>query len=265
MTRWTSTPAVGAGALVVVLLTSACTGGTGSGGGSSSSSTTGTTTSSATASTGSTVSRADATDSAPPPRPAASAAGLSLGDEERYSGGDGGLTWQVWLPVFTSGPAEVVNRKVRASADYAVRAATDAGALTITGEGEVVTNDGRTVQVRIGVAESADAAPVEVVTTVALTADDATPVFLEQQLADPAAAWGVLADEAEAAAASQGLTATRPLAAEAAEFADWQTAADGLELSFQHGQFGEGAPVVVVPWSSVVPLLTPEGKALLAP
>ncbi|MEH3078823.1 MAG: hypothetical protein PGN11_19535 [Quadrisphaera sp.] len=265
MTRWTSTPAVGAGALVVVLLTSACTGGTGSGGGSSSSSTTGTTTSSATASTGSTVSRADATDSAPPPRPAASAAGLSLGDEERYSGGDGGLTWQVWLPVFTSGPAEVVNRKVRASADYAVRAATDAGALTITGEGEVVTNDGRTVQVRIGVAESADAAPVEVVTTVALTADDATPVFLEQQLADPADAWGVLADEATAAAASQGLTAARPLAAEAAEFADWQTSADGLELSFQHGQFGAGAPVVVVPWSSVLPLLTPEGKALLAP
>lgn len=260
---------MGAGALVVVLLTSACTGGTGSGGASSSSTTGSTTTSSATASTGSTVSRADATDSAPPPRPVASAAGLSLGDEERYSGGDGGLTWQVWLPVFTSGPAEVVNRKVRASADHAVRAATDAGALTATGEGEVVTNDGRTVQVRIGVAGTdtgaVDDEPVDVVTTVALTADDATPVFLEQQLADPAAVWGVLADEAAASAASQGLTATRPLAAEAAEFADWQTSADGLELSFQHGQFGAGAPVVVVPWSSVLPLLTPEGKALLAP
>lgn len=211
--------------------------------------------------------RADATDSAPPPRPSPTADGLGLAADELYTGGDGGLSWEVELPVFTTGPADAVNRKVRASADFGARAAGEAGALEVSGRSRVVTNDGRTVQVRIALSDAAAADPdaVVAVTTVALTADDASPVFLEQQLADPGTAWAELVQQAGAAAAADGFTSERPLEATAAQFADWQTSESGLELSFQHGEYGPGAALVLVPWSVVEPLLTPEGEALLAP
>jgi hypothetical protein len=267
VTRTTTALAVAAAALAVGLAASGCTGGTASGGGSSSSSATGGSTAAPSPSPTTAPVRADATDSAPPPRPSPTAVGLGLAADERYTGGDGGLSWEVELPVFTTGPADAVNRKVRASADFGARAAGEAGVLEVSGRSRVVTNDGRTVQVRIALGDAAAADPgaVVAVTTVALTADDASPVFLEQQLADPGTAWAELVQQAGAAAAADGFTNERPLEATAAQFADWQTSESGLELSFQHGEYGPGAPLVLVPWSVVEPLLTPEGQALLAP
>ncbi|TNM67654.1 hypothetical protein FHN55_09455 [Streptomyces sp. NP160] len=266
MTRSTTALAVGAGALAVALLASACTGGTGSGGGSSSSSATGGATTTSPAPTTGLV-RADATDAAPPPRPTPRE-GLGRLEDQPYGCGTSAPPCEVWLPVVATGPAELVNSRLRASADYGVRVASASdGPHAVSGRSEVTVNDGRTLQVLIELYDepSVDAEPVESVTTVALTADDASPVFLADQLADPDAAWAVLVQEATDAGAEDGLVAERPLEASAEQFADWQAGTSGVEVWFQRGEFGPGVTSVVLPWEAVLPLMTPGGRALLAP
>ncbi|NAZ84923.1 hypothetical protein, partial [Kineococcus indalonis] len=196
--------------------------------------------------------------------------------QTRLTGTAGPLRWDVVVPRFSGAPvAAEVNRRVLASAEDVLdeaRASVQDGdpPRTLTGEGTVTTDDGRTVQVLLEVVDSTEGT-AHPTTTLASTVVDvrrARPVTLDALFPDPPAALAQLAPLVEGLAAAQGDPVTVPegLAPERGNWATWQSVPDGLAFSFQDFQLGgHGTRSYVVPWSEVEDLLTDEPRDLLAP
>ncbi|NAZ74017.1 hypothetical protein GTQ99_01040 [Kineococcus sp. T13] len=196
--------------------------------------------------------------------------------QTRLTGTAGSLTWDVVLPRFSGAPvAAEVNRRVLASAEDVLeraRASVQTGdpPRTITGEGAVTTDDGRTVQVLLEVVDST-AGTAHPTTTLASTVVDVQrerPVTLDRLFADPPAALAHLGPVVEDLAAAQGDPVTVPegLAPEQANWATWQSVPDGLAFSYQDFQLGgHGTRNYVVPWREAEDLLTNEARELLVP
>ncbi|WP_432543061.1 hypothetical protein [Kineococcus sp. SYSU DK002] len=196
--------------------------------------------------------------------------------ETHLTGDDQTLTWDVVVPRLTGAPvADEVNRRVTASAEDVLddaRATVQDGdpPRTITGRGTVTTDDGRTVQVLLEVVDSTEgtAHPTTTVASTVVDVRTAEPVTLDDVFTDLAAAFTGLAPVVEEIAAAQGEPVTAPegLAPEEANWATWQSGADGFAFSFQDYQLGgHGVRRYVVPWERVEPLMTGEARELLAP
>ncbi|GAA0323449.1 hypothetical protein [Kineococcus aurantiacus] len=217
--------------------------------------------------------------SADPPAPASPAATtpttLSWTDTH-LTGSDGSLTWDVVVPRAAGAPiADELNRRVTASAQDVVdaaRATVQAGdpPRTLTGQGTVTTDDGRTAQVLLEVVDSTEgtAHPTTTVASTVLDVQRARPLTLDLVFTDPPAAFTQLAPVVEDLAAAQGEPVTTPegLTPEEANWATWQSGPEGIAFSFQDYQLGgHGVRRYVVPWEQVEPLLTAEARELLAP
>lgn len=232
-----------------------------------------------------TSSSASASSSAATSTSASAAAGtvttvakLGEGTPKHLKGSRGGLTWDVTVPVFTGSGAGVAaaNSRVEASVMSAVNAsieqngADDTSTHTMEGEASVVTNDGRSVQVDIPLADYYEGAahPSLVENTVVLVAATGAPVTLDQLFTDQQktlVAFGKNITK-QADADGSGITETSGLAPTTDNWAAWTSASDGLAFAFQDYQLGgHGLRGYTIPWSEVTPFLTPFAKALLAP
>ncbi|WP_432520622.1 hypothetical protein [Kineococcus sp. SYSU DK006] len=196
--------------------------------------------------------------------------------EARLTGTAGSLSWDVVVPRFSGSPvAAEVNRRVLASAEDVLeraRASVQDGdpPRTITGQGTVTTDDGRTVQVLLEVVDSTEgtAHPTTTLASTVVDVRSGRPVTLDLLFADPPAAFAHLAPVVEDLAAAQGDPVTVPegLAPEQGNWATWQSTPDGLAFSFQDFQLGgHGTRTYVVPWSEAEDLLTNEARELLVP
>ncbi|MCI2237060.1 hypothetical protein MO973_40455 [Paenibacillus sp. TRM 82003] len=213
--------------------------------------------------------------SAPGAEPTATAKALRW-DEDHLTGSEGTFTWDVTVPR-AAGPAVAaeVNRRVVASAEDVIDAAR-ASVLdgdpprTLTGEGTVTTDDGRTVQVVLEFVDSTEgtAHPTTSVTTVVLDVERERPVVLGDVFDDPRAAFEELALVVEEVADAAGQPVTEPegLSPQEANWAAWQSGEDGITFWFQDYQLGgHGTRQYLVPWDRAGHLLTPAARELLAP
>ena len=191
------------------------------------------------------------------------------------TGRQGSVRWKVKVPMFAGSPvAKPVNRRVRASAQSAIQVAVAEGRddqgerRTLTGEGEVTVNDGRTVQVRISYSDNlaGTAHPILSVRTTALRAESGTPLTLDTVFTDKRAAMRTLKPLILRAAQAAGEDVTEPsgLAARDVNWSAWQTSAFGMSFDFQDYQLGgHGLRRYTVPWIDVRPLLRPDARELL--
>lgn len=193
------------------------------------------------------------------------------------TGRQGSVGWTVKVPMF-AGPAvsAVVNRRVRASAQSAIKVAVAEGRddqgerRTLSGEGEVAVNDGRTVQVRLSFTDNlaGTAHPIYSVATTALQAATGAPLTLDTVFTDKRAALRTLKPLILRAARAAGEEVSEPagLAPRDVNWAAWQTSAFGMSFDFQDYQLGgHGLRRYTVPWIDVRPLLHPEARTLLEP
>ncbi|GAA3637430.1 hypothetical protein GCM10022236_44950 [Microlunatus ginsengisoli] len=192
------------------------------------------------------------------------------------SGSSGRVSWRVRVPEFSGAPvAAEVNKRVRAAVAGPIQRARREGRRDhgikrrLDGEGTVVTNDGRTVQVRViyGDYLSGTAHPADYVTTTVVDVARRRPITLDQVFAHPTAAYGELRGQILAAAGEQSSTIDRSgLSATAANWANWQSDRTGMVFTFADGQLGSrGLRQYAVPWSAVGPLLTGYATRVLAP
>ncbi|GAB7192624.1 hypothetical protein NUM3379_33330 [Kineococcus sp. NUM-3379] len=188
-------------------------------------------------------------------------------------GSAGSFTWDVRVPRFPGRPAEV-DRRVRTSAQHAVdeaRASVRAGDAPrrLEGTGTVTTDDGRTVQVRYGLTDFTEgtAHPTGSVRTVALRADDGSPITLGELFQDEGSALSTLAMEVERLAGERGEDVEAAgLAPDPENWGAWQTTPEGMAVSFQDFQLGgHGVREYTVSWDVLEELVTPEAYDLLGP
>ena len=174
-----------------------------------------------------------------------------------------------------SGPAvaDEVNRRVRAAADDLIaqtrrQAMEDRGAArTVTGEGTVGTNDGRTVQVTITYVDflAGTASPNLYVTTTVVDVARARPVLLRQVLQNPPEGLRFLRTEVAKVAKGKGHPVDPDgLAPRLSNWANWQTSPAGLTFHFDSYQLGaRGIRTYTVPWSRARLVLSAYGEKLL--
>jgi hypothetical protein len=185
-------------------------------------------------------------------------------------------SWAIAIPVFSGAPvAKGVNRRVRAAANDLIaqvrrEAKDDAGVKrTLTGEGAVVTNDGRTVQVTIIFIDSlaGTAHPANAVTTTVVDVGRARPVLLGQVIQNPPEGLRLLKAEVIKAAKKKGEPVDPAgLAPKLTNWANWQTTPDGMTFYFDDYQLGGyGLRRYTVPWRSARLALSEYGETLLAP
>ena len=185
-------------------------------------------------------------------------------------------SWAIDIPVFSGAPvAKEANRRVRAAANDLIarvrrEAKEDAGVKrTLTGDGTVVTNDGRTVQVTIIFIDSlaGTAHPANAVTTTVVDVSKARPVLLRQVIQNPPEGLRLLKAQVVKAAKKKGEPIDRAgLAPRLANWANWQTTPDGITFYFDDYQLGGyGLRRYTVPWRSARLVLSEYGENLLAP
>lgn len=214
--------------------------------------------------------------SVPTATPSGETAGALQTTTVTLDGRSGSASWKISVPEFSGAPvAEEVNRRVRAAAGDLIaqvrrEAAGDEGVKrTLTGEGTVVTNDGRTAQVTIAFVDylAGTARPAQYVTTTVVDVLRARPVRLREVFSDLPAALESLRPQIVAAAEQEGQQVDESgLAPEEANWAAWQTTPDGMVFSFAEYQLGgAGIRTYTVPWEVVQPMLSARGEELLAP
>jgi hypothetical protein len=192
----------------------------------------------------------------------------------RIRGRAASASWAITIPVF-SGPsgANEANRRVRAAANDLIaqvrrEARSDDGAKrTLTGEGTVTTNDGRTVQVTIVFVDflAGTARPASYVTTTVVDVRRARPVLLTQVIQNPADGLRFLGAEVTRVARKKGEQVdAEGLAPRVANFANWQSSPAGLTFHFPEYQLGgAGIRSYTVPWSRARLVLSAYGEKLL--
>ncbi len=185
-------------------------------------------------------------------------------------------SWDITVPVFSGGRAAAeATRRVRAAADGLIAQVRreekdDAGAeRMLTGEGTVVTNDDRTVQVTIMFVDflAGTAHPSLYVTTTVVDVAEVRPVLLRQVIQNPPEGLRFLREQVVKVAKAEGDTVDPAgLAPRLELWANWQTTEEGITFSFDDGQLGgRGIRSYTVPWSSARLVLSEYGEALLAP
>ncbi len=191
-------------------------------------------------------------------------------------GRSAGASWTISIPVFSGAPvAKEVNRRVRAAANDLIaqvrrEAKDDGGAKrTLTGEGTVVTNDRRTIQVTIILSDylAGTAHPANAVTTTVIDVDKSRPVLLTQVIQNPPEGLRFLkAQVVKAAKKKREAVDKAGLAPKVANWANWQTTPAGLMFYFGDYQLGTyGSRRYTVPWRSARLVLSAYGEKLLAP
>jgi hypothetical protein len=192
------------------------------------------------------------------------------------SGRSGTVSWRVRVPKFAGAPAAgEINRRVRAAVDGMIahtkrEGLADGGEKRrLDGEGTVVTNDGRTAQVTITYGDYLEgtAHPTDYVTTTVVDVARRKPIVLEQVFTHPTAAYKKLKPAILRAAGEQSSGIDQSgLAPKKANWANWQTKANGMVFVFGDYQLGtHGLREYTVPWSTVEPLLTSYAERVLAP
>ena len=211
----------------------------------------------------------------PTPTATASRAGRGLAfTTTRIRGRAASASWDIAIPLFSGPPvAGEVNRRVRAAANDLVaqvrrEARGDDGVKrTLTGTGEVGTNDGRTVQVMIQFADflAGTARPASYVTTTVVDVRRARPVLLTQVIQNPADGLRFLGTEVTKAAKKKGEPVeSKGLAPRVANYANWQSSPAGLTFYFPEYQLGgAGIRAYTVPWSRARLVLSAYGEKLL--
>lgn len=280
-----STPAralLAAGSLTSVLLLAACGGGSADASGPRTTAPLSTVTpeasTAATSASASSSSASPSSSSSAPARAVTVVAPLTPGPVKHLQGTKGGFTWDISVPTFSGSSAAVaeVNRRIQASAGSAITgSATENGddpesKHQLAGEASLTTNDGRTVQVDIPMADYFEGAahPTDVDNTVVLVAATGAPVTLDQLFTDQKKALQAFAPVVVQQAKADGfdVSGSDGLAPTAANWSAWQTDSQGMTFTFQDYQLGpHGMPQYTVPWTTVTPYLTPYAKALLAP
>ena len=201
--------------------------------------------------------------------------GLRVG-RTRLRGRSADARWDVAVPVFSGAPAAAeANRRVRAAADDLIaqvrrEAGGDSGVRrTLTGDGRVGTNDGRTVQVVITFVDdlAGTAHPALYVTTTVVDVGRVRPVLLSQVVQDPPEGLRFLRTEVLRAARRKGDTVDADgLAPELVNWANWQTTRDGMTFHFNDYQLGGfGLRSYSVPWKRARLILSAYGEKLLLP
>jgi len=175
-----------------------------------------------------------------------------------------------------SGPAvaEEMNRRVRAAANDMTakvrrEARRDRGVKrTLTGTGEVGTNDGRTVQVTIQFVDflAGTARPASYVTTTVVDVRRGRPVLLTQVIQNPADGLRFIGTEVTRVAKKKGEPVDpEGLAPRLANYANWQSSPAGLTFYFAEYQLGgAGIRSYTVPWSQARLVLSTYGEKLLS-
>ena len=183
-------------------------------------------------------------------------------------------TWDVDIPVFSGPPAAAeANRRVRAAvgdlvAQVRKEARQDDGVeRTMSGEGTVSTNDGRTVQVVIDYVDylAGTARPASYVSTTVVDVRRSRPVLLTQAVQNPPEALRLFRTEVVKAARTRGEpTEAAGLTPRLTNWANWQSSSDGLTFWFDEYQLGgAGIRSYTVPWSRAELVLSAYGEALL--
>ncbi len=192
------------------------------------------------------------------------------------AGRSGSVSWRIRVPRFTGTPAAAeVNKRVRAAVNGLIGQSKRAGRADagdkrrLEGEGVVVTNDGRTAQVRITYSDYVEgtAHPSNYVTTTVIDVADKKPITLERVFTHPTQAYKKLEPAILKSAGEQSSGIDRSgLAPRKANWANWQTNLTGMIFFFGDYQLGtHGLRQYAVPWGTVEPLLTPYAKRVLAP
>lgn len=183
-------------------------------------------------------------------------------------------SWKITIPQFSGASvATEVNRRVRAAADGLIaqvkrEAKGDGGTKrTLTGEGTVVTNDGRTAQVTIVFVDflAGTAHPANYVTTTVVDVRSARPVLLSQVLQNPPEGLRYLRGQVVKAAKKKGEPVDESgLAPKLANWANWQSTPAGLTFFFPDYQLGGyGLREYTVPWKAAELVLSDYGQRLL--
>lgn len=213
--------------------------------------------------------------SASTPPPTRTDPGLDVG-RMRLRGRSSSASWDVAIPLFSGAPvAGEANRRVRAAAQDLItqvrrEAKGDHGVRrTLTGNGTVGANDGRTVQVVIDFVDllAGTAHPALYVATTVIDVGRARPVLLSQVVQNPPEGLRFLRTEVVRAARRKGDGVDRAgLAPKLANFANWQTDAKGMTLHFNDYQLGGyGLRTYTVPWKRARLVLSAYGEKLLLP
>ena len=191
-------------------------------------------------------------------------------------GRSGSAFWTITIPVFSGKPvAAEINTRVRAAVNDLIRqvrreAKQDGGTKrTLTGDGTVVTNDGRTAQVTIIFTDylAGTAHPANYVTTTVVAVKTGRPVLLGEVIQNPPEALRVLRTAITKAARKQGDSVDKTgLAPKLANWATWQTTTTGIRFHFGDYQLGgRGLRTYDVPWRVAQPMLSEYGETLLGP
>lgn len=210
------------------------------------------------------------------PRPSLTPSSGPLGvSTTLVQGRHGRITYHLTLPVFTGPQADLVNARVRRSADEGVTSGTRDVPADVTGEidttGVVTVNDGRSVQIRLPFLYNAQGAahPTDTVSTVALRRADAQPLLLTDVFTDPAPALAVALQHASEVATTQGQdNPSAFLTTKISDWANWQSGPTGITFFFDDyaaGSHAAGLRSVEVPWTLLHPYLRDDAHALLAP
>jgi len=209
------------------------------------------------------------------PTPPTTKPGLSV-DRTRLRGRSASASWDIAIPVFSGGTgAAEANRRVRAAANDLIaqvkrEARRDGGVKrTLTGDGQVGTNDGRTVQVVIEFVDflAGTAHPALYVTTTVVDLALIRPVLLSQVIQNPPDGLRFLKTEVVKVARRKGDSVdTAGLAPKLANWANWQTTAKGMTFHFNDYQLGgHGLRAYTVPWPRARLVLSGYGVQLLLP
>lgn len=194
--------------------------------------------------------------------------------DKTIRGTSASASWEVTIPEFSgSSVATEVNRRVRAAADGLIaqvkrEAKGDGGVRrTLTGDGTVVTNDGRTAQVTIIFVDflAGTAHPANYVTTTVVDVRTARPVLLTQVVQNPPEGLRYLKGQVVKVAKKKGEPVDEAgLAPKVANWANWQSTPDGLTFYFPDYQLGGyGLREYTVPWKAAELVLSDYGRTLL--
>jgi hypothetical protein len=193
----------------------------------------------------------------------------------RIRGRASSASWDITVPVFSGAAvADEVNRRVRAAAKDLIaqvrrEARGDRGVKrTLTGAGEVGTNDGRTVQVTIQFVDflAGTARPASYITTTVVDVHRGRPVLLTQVIQNPADGLRFLGTEVTRVAKKKSEPVdAEGLAPRVANYANWQSSPAGLTFYFAEYQLGgAGIRSYTVPWSRARLVLSTYGEKLLS-
>ena len=191
------------------------------------------------------------------------------------TGQHGQIAYQLTLPVFSGPETDLVNVRVRRSADEGLTASTRDVSADVVGNidatGHVSVNDGRTVQVLLPFLYYAQGAahPTDTVATVALRRADAQPVLLTDIFSDSTAALTVALQHASEVAAAQGQdNPASTLTTNVSDWSNWQSSPTGITFSFDDyaaGSHAAGLRSVEVPWTLLRPYVRDDAYRLLGP